>query len=780
MYPDGVQTGDTLGPYQILGLLGAGGMGAVYRARDTRLERDVALKVILPGSNSDPLSRRRLLNEAKAASALNHPHVVTVYEAASAGDTDYIAMEYIAGETLAHRIARGPVPLAEALNLCLQVGEGLVAAHGAGFLHRDLKPANIMITPDGRAKILDFGLARRIISAPVVAMETVSIGLTMPGVVMGTLAYMSPEQARGEEPGPASDVFSWGAVLYETLCGDRPFGGKTELDLYHQVCYKEPVPPAERRRDVPAAVSALTMRALAKEPADRFPNMSSAIAELRALAAGDTGKIPARGERTARGRLWPALAAVAACGILAAGLWLWLRPKPFDSVAILPFVNATGDPSLDYVVEGLSDGLRRDLTRLNGLSVTSADAVRGYRQPDLSALDAAGQLRVSAVMGGKLTVSGADLQLSVTLTGAARGDSVWTQSYDVPRTDIVRLSDRLWIDSADQLGRKLGASRNRHTPAPQAYDLYLKGRAALSQRDPAELRRAISLFEEATREDPDFGPAFASLAATYFAIANFGEQPPVLLMPRARDAAKHAIDLDPTLAEAYLSYAMILSVSNFDWAAAEKAFRRAIDLNPRSAQAHASFATLGLVPTKRFDEALIEVQRAVELEPNSPVLRIQQATVMYMARHFAESVRVLRQVVNPGLQGPVRSTEAYALVAEGKPDDAVALLSSSGVQEGKMSTELALGFAYAAAGRRAEAAKIARAAEVRYGQAYSSPCSLAVIYVRTGEFDRAIHWLEECRTQGDFSLVVLGVDAAWDPLRTDPRLRSIMKSMGLT
>jgi len=778
-----VQPGSTLGPYTVLEQLGAGGMGVVYRARDTRLGRDVALKVLLPEANSDPTSRRRLLNEARAASALNHPNVVTVYETSSVDGIDFIAMECIQGETLATRITRGEIPIPEVLSIALHVAEGLAAAHAVGLVHRDLKPSNIMITRDGRAKILDFGLAQRI-EVAVISGATQSHSLTMSGAVVGTLAYMSPEQARGDEPGPASDIFAYGAVLYEMLCRERPFEGKTQLDVYHQICYQEPVPIGRRRGGVPLALADIIGRALAKKPEERFESMAVIVDALRSplpTNAVVTGS-PRLTRPPARPVRWKAVWAIAslmALAALAVGLFFWTRPKPFSSVAVLPFVNATGDSSLDYLVEGLSDGLRRDLTRLKGLTVASPESVHGFRGPGVSIGEAADKLRVSAVMTGKVSAVGTNLRLEVVLRSAANSQSIWEQSYDLPRGGLVRMANRLWVDSADQLGRKLGASKTRHSPTPKAYDLYLKGQSALARRGMKDVQQAVSLFQQSVAEDDNFGPAYTGLAEAYHWIATLGEQPAVTVLQRAKEAARRAVELDPTLAQAQLAYAITISLNDSDWAGAERAYRRSIELDPRSAQAHSSFALNCLAPQKRFEEALVEAQQSVDLEPDSPLMVFHQAEVEYLARHYAESIRLLKLNKAPTIQNPVDVSLSQNLIAEGRPGEAIALLSDSTVPGYEAMRLAALGNAYAAAGRREDAERIAVKAEAAYRQIYSSPCDLAAIYVPLHKYDKAIQWLRECRVQDDFNLWFFDVDPRWDPIRTDPRFEDLVRSIGL-
>jgi TolB-like protein/predicted Ser/Thr protein kinase len=749
-----VQPGENLGPYQIQEQLGSGGMGAVYRARDTRLERDVALKVILPDRSGDAVSRRRLMDEAKAASALSHPNAVTVYEASTTDGVDFIAMEYVTGETLAAKIERGALPIADVLSVALQLADGLAAAHAAGLIHRDLKPSNIMITPDGRVKILDFGLARRMAPTPAGdASEFATV--TAAGILMGTIYYMSPEQARGDEPGPASDIFAYGVVLYEALSGQRPFRGRTQIDLFHEICYLEPLPIASRRPEVPPVLGTIVSAALAKKPEERPASMADIAGSLRAQTAPT---LPVPTKPAARARWWAA-AVAAICAIAGGAYYFWPHPK-FNSVAVLPFVNATGDRSVDFLVEGLSDGLRRDLTRIKGLEVVA-------KNPG----------KVSAVMTGKLSSQGHDLQLSVELTSSASGQTFWRQSYAVPQAQIARTADRLWVDTADQLGRKLQSKR--HTPSPKAYDLYLRGRSEQARRGPRNIQQALGLFQQSTEEDHDFALAYAALAESYILIANFGEQPPVTLLPRAKEAARRAIELDPELAEAQLSYAMAISLNDFDWALADEVFQRSIDLNPNAAQSHSWYALFGLVPLKRFDEASVQVERAGQLEPDSPNLLVARATVEYFSRHYEESLRILNLIKAPPIQNRLHAIAAYSIVAEGKPGEAVTLMTASSTPNYDPVTAVALGYSLAAAGRRAEAEKIARQSEATYRQTYSSPCGLAALHLPAGEFDAAMRWLNECYTQRDLNIRYLAVEARWDPLRGQPAFQELCKKIGL-
>jgi len=475
------------------------------------------------------------------------------------------------------------------------------------------------------------------------------------------------------------------------------------------------------------------------------------------------------------------LAALPLLALAAAGYLYWARPQPFDSVAVLPFLNATGDSAVDYVADGLSETLRRDLGRLQGMTVPSTSFVQPFRGPAVSPVDAARRLQVSAVLTGKVQSVGQDLQLDVVLTTAPSGRTLWTQSYRFPKAEIVRAADRLWVDAAYQLGRnrETGPSRPSRLSTPEAYDLYLKAQSALARRGREDVQQAVRLFQEVTEKDRSSALAYAGLAEAYVILANFGAQPPVTVLPQAKDAARRAIELDPTLAEAHLSYAITLALNDFDWAAAEESFRRSIGLDPRSARTHTWFALAALVPLKRFEEAAIEVQRAADLEPTSLTTAILRATAFYMSRRYDEALLILNGIKAAPFQGAVAATTAFSLDANGQPEEAIRLLSKVQAPGFEHVLKSALAYSYAVAGQRTAAERLARELEASYRQVYSAPCSLAAIYVPLRQFDPAMTWLRECRVQGDLNLRFLGVDARWDPIRSDPRFQDLLTKLGL-
>jgi serine/threonine protein kinase/tetratricopeptide (TPR) repeat protein len=782
-----------------LDVIGRGGMGEVYLVADQKLNRRAALKVVLPEFSDDQARVRRFLREARMAASLSHPNIVTIFEIGEHEGLTFLAMEYIEGQSLRQRLEEGPLDLPLTLHVARQVVEALAAAHSAGVIHRDIKPENVMLAANGAVKVLDFGLARQDPSISPFDSGSGSSStdsptvtrLSVAGAVIGTLRYMSPEQLRGHRVGPRSDLFGVGIVLYEMLAGHPPFEAPNWADFARDLLSSDPKPLAHWNVAVPPEVERVVLKCLAKDPDQRHQSARDLAADLalleRGSQSGTLGKpeLPPSGppmtaHRTRKTIGW-LLAALLVFALAAAGYVYSSRPKPLDSVAVLPFLNASGDPGVDYVADGLSETLRRDLGGLQGMTVPPTSFVQSFRGPGVSPLAAARKLQVSAVLAGNVQAVGQDLQLDVVLTTAPSGRTIWTQSYRLPKAEIVRVADRLWLDAAYQLGRNREAGRTHPSrlSTPEAYDLYLKAQSALARRGREDVQQSVRLFQEATEKDPSSALAYAGLAEAYVVLANFGAQPPVTVLPQAKDAARRAIQLDPTLAEAYLSYAISLALNDFDWAAAERSFRRSIELDPRSARTHTWFALAALVPLKRFEEAAIEIQRAVELDPNSQGTAIFQATVLYLSRRYDEAILVLNRIKAAPFQGAVAATTAFCLDANGQPEQAIRLLSKPDAPGYEQVLKSTLAYSYAVAGERATSERLARELESSYKQVYSAPCSLAAVYVPLRQFDGAMRWLHECRAQGDLNLRFLGVDPRWDPIRSDPRFQDLVRELGL-
>ena len=792
-------TGTTISHYRVLGVIGRGGMGEVYLAADEKLSRRAALKVVLPEFSDDKSRIHRFLRESRMAASLSHPNIVTIFEVGEHEGLTFLAMEYIEGKSLRQRLGEGPLDLRLALLIARQVVEALAASHSAGVIHRDIKPENVMLGDNGAVKVLDFGLARQ---DPSLSPFDSSAGsssedsptvshLSLAGAVIGTLRYMSPEQIRGAKVGPRSDLFGVGIVMYEMLSGHPPFEAPTWADFVRDLLSSDPKPLAHWVA-LPPEVERVVSKCLAKDPDLRYQSARELAIELawleRGSQSGALGKpelppsaaLLVTAHRTRKARSW-LLAAMLVFALATAGYLYWPRAQPFDSVAVLPFFNASGDSGVDYVADGLSETLRRDLRQLQGMSVPSRSFVQPFRGQGVAPLDAARKLQASAVLTGSVHSASQGLRLEVVLTAAPSGRTIWTQSYPLPRAEIVRVADQLWIDAAYQLGRNREAGRTRPSrlSTPEAYDLYLKAQSALARRGRDDVQQAVRLFQEATEKDPSSGLAYAGLAEAYVVLANFGAQPPVTVLPQAKDAARRAIQLDPTLAEAHLSYAISQALNDFDWDAAERSFRRSIELDPRSARTHTWFALAALVPLKRFEEAAIEVKRAVDLDPTSLSTAALQATTLYLSRRYDEAILILNGINAAPFQGAVAVTTAFCLNAKGQPDEAIRLLSRPAAPSFEYVRKSALAYSHAVAGQKVAAERLARELEASYQQVYNAPCSLAAIHVPLREFDRAMTWLHECRAQGDLNLRFLGVDARWDPIRSDPRFQDLVRELGL-
>ena len=782
--------------YLVTALLGRGGMGVVYRARDVRLERDVALKVLPPGQLGDE-ARQRFLREARSASAFSHANIVTIYEIDSDGGVDFIAMELVQGRPLSDYLTAGGMDLERLSAFAAQMLEGMSAAHRAGLVHRDLKPGNLMIRDDGTLKILDFGLAK----LRAVGHAETEPALTAEGLVMGTLAYMSPEQARGDAVGPASDVFAIGVILYEMVAGRVPFQG-SGLSAMHALFEGKFAPVLEARPGCPPHLARVITRALQPTPATRYTNAGDMLDDLRggvvrtatvsADGSAETAVVsahtrPVRRPRAQR-RWWLAAAgAVVAIVAVAAMYWSPARGVAVDSIAILPFANESGVPDLDYVAVGLPDAVYRNFAGVAGLRVPLRSSVRGWDPARRDFRSAATQSGVKAVFTGRLQRVDGRLHADVELVDR-EGTALWRHRYDAP-AGLFDLQQQITND----LGAELGvAPIGRQPPAnAEAYELYLKGRYEVGLRRMENLQKGILYFTQATSIDRQFAAAYAGIGEAYALIANFGSQAPVAALEQARNAARRALDLDPTIAEAHTAYGFAVVFSDHDWARAEAAFRRAIELNPNLAEPHSYLAVVVLAPLKRFDEAVIEIQRAIDLEPASGIRKLVQVHVMYLARRYEKALALLDQV-DPGflpieialersfnLAGLNRPAEAVAAIQKVVPEAAGWLKNSEALDQGQLSVFGSLGRLRAQAGETAMASRVLDQLERASAKSYVPGCITAALHIELGRLDAALREVTRCVTERDFQSLHLGVDVRFDALRHEPRFLAVLQSLGL-
>jgi eukaryotic-like serine/threonine-protein kinase len=814
--------GRTFSHYQIERQLGQGGMGVVYLARDLQLGRPVALKLLQPRFTQDPERVRRFQQEARAASSLNHPNILTIYEVGQAGavvsDVHFIAAEFVAGETLRARLEGGP-SLAEALDGARQIAAALAAAHEAGIVHRDIKPENVMVRPDGLVKVLDFGLAKlsRSNSDPYQTANRLSGAETRPGVVLGTVNYMSPEQARGERVDARSDIFALGVVLYELAAGRRPFTGPTynHVLVAIQEQAPPPLPPAA------AALQPVVDRMLAKLPAERYQTAAALRDELKILQqewetagkpkqpgaesvppprrreTGVTAEVIARtttrhrvlaGFIERRGRALLLLAVTLAL----IGGWIWLatrrsasRDGAINSIAVLPFANAGSDAQMDYLPDGITEGVIQSLSQLPGLRVMARSTVFTYKGREVDPRQVGATLNVRAVVTGSVLRQGERLIIRAELVDAADGGRLWGDEYQRATADLLALQEEIAREISEKLRLRLsGAAQpaKRQTTDSEAYQLYLKGQYFYYQFTREGMEKALAHFRQAIARDPRYALAYAGIADVY-AESSGQYLPPGEAMPQAKQAALTAIALDEALPEAHLSLALAKWWGDWNWAEAERELRRAIGLNPNFVNARAYYADF-LARQKRFAEALHEARRAEETDPLSAHVGNMICNVFYYSGQYERLIEQARKTIefNPsgawvswayGYQGRAFSRLQRHQEALASLQQAVAL--------SRHDVNLSwLGYGYVAAGRRAEAMKLLRELEAEAVRRRVSPTYIARIYLGLGDNDRALAWLRKGYDEHSDHLLNLGVEPIYDPLRADPRFVEMLRGIGLT
>ncbi len=816
-----LKKGQNLAHYQIIEKIGEGGMGAVYLANDTRLARRIALKLLPEKLATDRERMQRFVREARSASALNHPNIITIYEIGESNNTHFISTEYIEGETLREQLKGRPLDFKSSLEIAIQVAGALDAAHRAGIVHRDVKPENVMIRPDGLVKLLDFGIAKLTETQSDADLDPEALtaikAQTAPGMIIGTAGYMSPEQAQGKIVDARSDIFSFGVMLYEMLAGKPPFEGGNAMETIGAILNKEPVPLSRQTPEVPREIERIINKALRKDREERYQTAKDLLIDLKdgkqdvefqnklertatpdheeaktqSLQSATVDIAPHAtpsaeyvvGEIKQYKRVFGIGLAILLFAAVGAGVWFLSNSTAhltnIESIAVMPFVNESGNADTEYLSDGMTETLISSLSQLPHLSVKARNSVFRYKGKDIDPQAVGSELSVQAVLLGRVVQRGDQLTLRLELVDTSNENVIWSEQYNRKQADLVSLQTEIARDVSNKLKTKLsGADEQKvaksYTENTEAYQLYLKGRFHWNKRRVVDFRKSIEYFQQAIAADPNYALAYAGLASSYALLSQYAGAPPREAIPKARDAAMKALSLDDQLAEAHTAFALVL-YNEYDFAGAEREYKRALELNPSDSSARSLYAGI-LINHSRHEEGLTEARRALEIDPLSVAINSSYGDNLFYARRYDECIEQLKKTLDLDANFATAHASlfnAYRL----KGDFAGSVEAFARNQEliGESQNAVLIRESFARGGWKGF---------LRAMTGDGRPVSFTFYLVATfhtahGERDQAFAELNRAYESREVFLSRLNVDPRLDPLRNDPRFQDLKRRVGL-
>jgi len=773
--------GQTVSHYKILEHLGSGGMGVVYKAQDTKLDRPVALKFLPPDLTRDPEAKQRFVHEAKAASTLQHNNICVVFDVDKTDDGQmFIAMEYLEGETLKKKIERGPLKIEEAVDIATQVAQGLTKAHEHGIVHRDIKPANILITSDGVAKIVDFGLAK-------LSGRTL---LTKAGSTLGTVAYMSPEQAHGESVDQRTDIWALGVVMYEMLAGRHPFAGDYEEAVIYRILNEDPEFVTKIRPEVPIKLDHIIERAIAKDPARRYQTVDELCADLETVSGERTegrrgkaifGRLGRRQRKVAARVLPVAIVLIAVIG------YFLTRAVPGSgpvSIVLLPLENITDDKGQEWFTDGMTEALITNLARISGLRVTQRSSAMRYRGANKSASEIASELGVSYVLEGSVLRLADHVKITIRLIDALTNKYLWAEEYSRDFTGLLALQGEVAKAVAAQVRVTLTPKEQnlltQEKPVnPKAYEAYLKGNFFLYKFTREAIGAALQYYQLAVEIDSTYAPAYAGIALVWGGRAQMGYIPMSVAAKEGEWAEAKALALDSSLAEVHYMVGVRRAWLEWNWEGALQSLRKSVELKPYLAEAHAYFSHL-LFTLKRPEEAMEHIEEALKLDPFNPLIQSLYAMDLMYVRRYDDVIRLLRKTLETSPREPIAlSTIRSAYHQKKMYDEALEAWRLSFEARGDREAIQALNRGRAEGGYSRALQSLAEMLIERSKTSYVTPWQVATLYTRAGMKEEALAWFDKAYDAHDPNMPYLSIDPIFDDLRDHPRFQAILKRMGL-